>query len=217
MKEGDKSNTGGDQQQSAWGGGGYVDESNQEDTRTVMDILFPNPYKHEKRDDVEEFVWPRNFSEWKFVLTETWEDYKWTWRGFRTSKGLFVEDETEAAESEKKRQDQQKHLQAKAEEVTAQAKANAEFVKDEALSLRQQIRDQTGIHSQEDLRKWAADMMRLASECVNEFMKGYRKGRDDEVEKMLTEYFQEIEKDANKKRKRRTKRRILNRRHPLVS
>jgi len=209
-------NSNNNDQQSAWGGGGYVDESNRADTRTVQDILWPNPFKDEEPENGK-LIWPKSPSVWITIFTETWKDYKWTWSGFMTSKGFLVEDETEAAASQKKRQDQQKQLESKAEEATAQAKANAEFIKEEALNLRQQVRDRTGIHSQEDLRKWAAEMMRLASESVNEFMKGYRKGRDDEVEKMLTEYFQEIEEEANKKRKRRAKRRILNRRHPLVN
>jgi hypothetical protein len=59
-------------------------------------------------------------------------------------------------------------------------------------------------------------MLRLANECVTEFMKGYRLGRDDEVDKMLTQYFQELDEAADalptyqrmKRRGRNPKRRI---------
>ena len=97
-------------------------------------------------------------------------------------------------------------------DVRERAKKNARLVKEEAESLRTQVRDATGIHSKEDLRKWVGEMMQLFSDCVKEFMAGYRKGRDDEVEKMLTEYFQELEKSANtspRKTRKRKRREIL--------
>jgi hypothetical protein len=96
--------------------------------------------------------------------------------------------------------------------VRERAKKNARLVKEEVESLRTQVRDATGIHSKEDVRKWVGEMMQLFSDCVKEFMAGYRKGRDDEVEKMLTEYFQELEKSAStspRKRRKRKRREIL--------
>lgn len=199
---------------------GDLDEKEEEDTRTVLDILWPNPYRMrgEKEPGTE---WPRDYEEWKIVLREGWALYMWTWRGFMSSRGFIVVDpldkvEAEKVESEKEIQDTMLRIGATKEEVMAQAKANAEFLKDEALSLKEQVQEHTGIHTKEDLRRWAAEMMRLASECVSEFMKGYRKGRDDEVERMLTQYFEELRKEIQKPPRRRAKRRILNRRHPLV-
>jgi hypothetical protein len=56
-------------------------------------------------------------------------------------------------------------------------------------------------------------MMKLATDCLREFMAGYRQGRDQEVEKMMNEYFQEEdEKEATdeqqsiRKRRRKPKR-----------
>ena len=37
-----------------------------------------------------------------------------------------------------------------------------------------------------------SESMRLATDCLKEFMAGYRKGRDEEVDKMLHKYFQEL-------------------------
>jgi len=200
----------------------FVDEfyfDDKEDTRTVRDILWPNPFKDEPLPPGwEKTKWPTTYKDWKFVLTKTWDDYWWTWRGVWASKGIFVEDPLDKVDSSLEETTKGKgEFETKTEEIAAQAKANAKLIKEEALSLRQQVRERTGIHNQEDLRKLAAEMMRLASECVAEFMKGYRKGRDDEVEKMLTRYFEELEKEANKPRKRRKKRRVLNRRHPLAT
>lgn len=39
-------------------------------------------------------------------------------------------------------------------------------------------------------------MMQTGTECIREFMAGYRQGRDQEVDKMLNEYFKEY--DDNK-------------------
>jgi len=191
------------------------DDDDVEDTRTVKDILWPNPWKDEP--PLEEPVkWPNTYEGWRILLSRAWSDYKYTWRGFTTSKGLFVEDPEDVAQAQKEREKAVGEMRDRAVELQENAKRNAEFLKDEAFNLRQEVQERTGIHNKEDLRKWAAEMMRLASDCVNQFMQGYRKGRDDEVEKMLTQYFEELEKEANQPRKRRKKRRVLNRRHPLA-
>jgi phage anti-repressor protein len=187
----------------------------QEDTRTVRDILWPSPYRlrGEKEPGLD---LPKTYEEWKIILPEAWALYKWTWRGFMSSRGFIVVDPLDKVESEKEVQETMVKIAATKDEAMAQAKANAEFLKEEALSLKQQVQERTGIHTKEDLRRFAAEMMRLASECVSEFMKGYRKGRDDEVERMLTQYFEELEKEIKKPPRRRAKRRILNRMHPLI-
>jgi len=45
--------------------------------------------------------------------------------------------------------------------------------------------------SKDDLQRMASDSMKLATECLKEFMSGYRQGRDQEIDKMLNEYFQD--------------------------
>lgn len=167
-------------------------------------------------------VWPQTYQDWKESVLYGWDLYKWTWRGFRTSKGFLVVDEADKYETDKSKQDTTAvQSDATVEEMTAQAKSNAEFLKEEAINLTQKVQDHTGVHNKDDLKMKAAELMRLATDCVNEFMKGYRKGRDDEVERMLTEYFQELEKEMKKEiekpPRRRTKRRVLNRNHPLFT
>lgn len=181
------------------------------DTRTVMDILWPNPFKDE--EPLDKIVWPKSFSAWRQAITLAWRDYRSTWEGFTTSKGFLVEDQEEI---EQQRKDRRESFDSKRDEVLGNVRRNADFLKDEAEEVRTLLRARTGVNSTEDLRKWAADMMRLASDCVNQFMSGYRKGRDDEVEKMLTQYFQELEVDANKPKRRMPKRRVLDRFHPLI-
>lgn len=99
--------------------------------------------------------------------------------------------------------------ESKKDEISANVQRNVDFVKKESTKLRDEVRERTGIHTTEDLRQVAGDMMKLASACLKEFMSGYRKGRDDETEKMLTEYFQELEEKVNKPKRRKPKRRVL--------
>jgi hypothetical protein len=76
------------------------------------------------------------------------------------------------------------------------------------------MKDNTKIYTKEDLKKWAGEQLKLATQCVNEFMAGYRSGRDEEVEKMLNQYFKEEgdEKEADvPKRKRRKPKRLVRR------
>lgn len=190
--------------------GKHLSAEEDEDTRTVQDILLPNPFKNDPPDPRDtEPPWPKTYSGWKSLLSRAWKMYCWTWQGFWTSRGMFVETQEEIKE-------QQDTIDSTKKEIVDRVKQNANIVKEGALSLRTQVRDYTGIHSHEDLRKWAAEMMRVAADCLNEFMAGYRNGRDDEVEKMLTQYFQELQKEVKKPRKRRKKRRILNKWHALV-
>jgi len=132
--------------------------------------------------------------------------YRETWEGFYSSKGFFVEDATNEKNSQ---EEVAKSMEQKREEVTENVRRNAQFIQEESEKIRKEVRERTGINSTEDLKRVAADMMRLASECVKEFMAGYRKGRDDEVEKMLTQYFQGLEEQANKPKRRKPKRRVL--------
>jgi hypothetical protein len=154
--------------------------------------------------------WPTSFGGWRDALAGAWSDYRSTWRGFLTSRGFLVEDPDEKLQREQQLESQRDEA---VRSVKATARRNAEALRSEAESLRAKTREVTGIHSKEDLKRWVGDALRLLSDSVKEFMAGYRKGRDDEVEKMLTEYFQELERSAttesNKPRRRRRKRRVI--------
>jgi hypothetical protein len=177
----------------------------EEDTRSVRDILFPNPFHDTDIPDEYKMHWPTSLAMWKTLLSRTYANYLTTWDGFFTSKGFLVT----SKDDELNMKELQVVAENKQTEVTANVKRNAEFVKEESIKLREQVREQTGIHTTEDLRRFAGEMMKLASECVKEFMTGYRKGRDDETEKMLTQYFQDLDEKINKPRRRKAKRRIL--------
>ena len=180
--------------------------------RTVGDILFPNPYKGIAYKPENSFHWPTSFSMFREALAMTWSEYKSTWKGFLTSRGFLVQDDpNKTGDNSKLSPQPQESGVNRQEQVVKNVKRNVGFLERESVDLQKKVREQTGVNSAEDLKRLAGDMMSLASECVKEFMAGYRKGRDDEVEKMLTEYFKELEEEANKPKtqRRKPKRRVL--------
>lgn len=102
------------------------------------------------------------------------------------------------------------------EQVESNVSANVEFLKKEGEQVVKNVQRNTGIYSREELRAWAESQMKLANECLGEFMAGYRQGRDDEMDKMMNEYFQdddeeeeeEDESSLTKRQRRKPKRRI---------
>lgn len=65
------------------------------------------------------------------------------------------------------------------------------IVRQDAQELLEHAKDTTGIRTQDDLKALASEAMKVATECIREFMAGYRSGRDSEIDKMLHEYFQD--------------------------
>jgi hypothetical protein len=63
---------------------------------------------------------------------------------------------------------------------------NIKHAKENAQEIFEHAKD-----SKDDLQKMASESMKLATVCLKEFMSGYRQGRDQEIDKMLNEYFQD--------------------------
>jgi ElaB/YqjD/DUF883 family membrane-anchored ribosome-binding protein len=81
------------------------------------------------------------------------------------------------------------------------AAKNLRSVRQNAQELLEQAKENTGIRNQEDMKELASEMMTIATECIKEFMAGYRKGRDTEIDKMLHEYFQDNEEEEEEEEK----------------
>ena len=84
-----------------------------------------------------------------------------------------------------------------ANQMAGNLQKNMSTIKEEAPKLLKMGQDATGISSREELRAWVGEQLKLATACLTEFMKGYRSGRDDEVDKMLHEYFKELDEQKN--------------------
>ena len=189
----------------------YEDSDNNEDGedhRTWKTILFPTFHDEEEDKKEKPVNWPKTPVAWAKILKEAWILYKGTWEGF------FTNFET----TKQKKGSDEEDKETSGELLVQNAKRNVLFSKEEGGKLFQEAQAKTGIYTMEDLKQFAREMMTVATKMLTEFMAEYRKGRDEEVEKMLHEYFQEEEdnnesdngKDTNngKRPKRRPKRRV---------
>ncbi len=82
-------------------------------------------------------------------------------------------------------------------EIGDNAATNLQIVRKDAQDLLEKTKQTTGIRTQDDLKALASEAMKIATECIREFMAGYRSGRDSEIDKMLHEYFQDEEKEKH--------------------
>jgi hypothetical protein len=81
------------------------------------------------------------------------------------------------------------------QDVSDNASRNLHIAREEVQRLLKEAKERTGIHTQDDLKAVATQMMQLGTECIREFMAGYRQGRDQEIDKMLNEYFRDESND----------------------
>ena len=70
---------------------------------------------------------------------------------------------------------------------------NATTLAKEGQVLVEEIKETTGIRNSNDVKEAASSMMVLATECISQFIKGYKSGRDEEIDKMLNKYFEGID------------------------
>jgi hypothetical protein len=132
-------------------------------------------------------------------IRRAWKLYKETWED-----GLSGRPSKKKMEQIEKMQHPDEYNASKGEDATAatdrreklkdigdNASRNLRLVRRDAQYLLEQAKERTGIRSQEDVKALASEMMQIATECIKEFMAGYRQGRDQEIDKMLHEYFKD--------------------------
>jgi len=139
------------------------------------------------------------------ILPLAWGVYKSTWEGFFDNHGKYKKDLKKAEEEEDGDDDDEpmfdaKDIKKKQKEVRKNIGRNVNFLKEEGSVALENAKDITGIRNKNDLMKWSMKQLKLANECVAEFMKGYRYGRDQEIDNVMNEYFKDIEfEDDNDK------------------
>lgn len=188
------------------------DGEKQNDEPQGYRVLFPRALPNPKGRETGHIRLPRSIAGWRSVFSNAWRDYCSTWEGF------FGSEQDESKEKETKEEaagsEMKGIIESQKKAVRGNVKRNVAFVKEEGPKFLQFMKDNTKIYTKEDLKKWAGEQLKLATQCVNEFMAGYRSGRDEEVEKMLNQYFKEEsdEKEADvPKRKRRKPKRLVRR------
>ena len=142
-----------------------------------------------------------------------WGDYKQTWEGFFDN----LKEKEEKDKVKSMLDIDVEDVAKKQKDLRTNIKRNVEVLREEGQEILDTAQNLTGIRNKQDLVKWTMVQLKLANECVSEFMTGYRKGRDDEIDKMMNVYFKEYEadevkddkqKDEGNKAGRRRRRRI---------
>jgi hypothetical protein len=107
--------------------------------------------------------------------------------------------------------------------VRRNVRRNSKLLRKGALSLRKQVREQTGIRTQEDVRRVATELMTLVSQSLQEFLGGYREGRNLQVKRMMEDDLrqqqadqrkatvQQVKEETKPRPRRKIKRRVLRR------
>lgn len=174
--------------------------------RVLLPRALPNP---KGRDEEERIRLPRSISGWRSAFSNAWRDYSSTWEGFF---GSEQQDDSKKEESMEKdaKVEMEDMVECQKKVVRGNVERNVAFVKEEGPKFMRFLQDETKIYTTEDLKSWAGEQLKLATKCVQEFMAGYRSGRDGELDKMLNEYFKEEGDgkgdDAHKRNRRKPKR-----------
>ena len=177
-------------------------------------VLFPRYHFDPNDKDAQKIDDSSEEGQSRATLGDYWRALPKAWEVYLSSWGIEPKTKNEMAPAIKE-EDSGPSL---VEETRDNVKENLKFAKKEGQELLDAAKEQTGIHNKEDLKTVASEMLKLATECLKEFMAGYRQGRDKEIDRMLHEYFQEEddkkekqeeEGQSPKKRRRRRKRRIL--------
>mmetsp|Transcript_17063 Transcript_17063/g.32278 ORF Transcript_17063/g.32278 Transcript_17063/m.32278 type:complete len:364 (-) Transcript_17063:1066-2157(-) len=135
------------------------------------------------------------------IIQLAWSNYKSTWEGFFDNLKSEKEDDISTKEEEEVEEQDDKDLinletiQEKQKEIRANLNRNLNVIKKESGTIVEVIKETTGMRNKRDVKMWAMEQLKLANECVAEFMKGYRAGRDEEMDKMMNEYFKDIDLD----------------------
>ena len=174
--------------------GSELYERDDVDRRTWRTILFPPAYDDGSNPDPP-IPWPKSPKAWYHAFGDAWILYKGTWEGFLSNASSKPKKEDAVTITEEQKDG--KNSTATTQKIMDNASRNIEMTQEEGGKLLEEVKSKTGIYTVEDVKRVAKEMMKVATAMLGEFMMQYRKGRDEEVEKMLHEYFQEEEKKDN--------------------
>lgn len=157
----------------------------------------------DNNEEVDEGPKKRVVKNRRELLQLAWADYTSTWEGFFDNAKLKKEEEQKQEDDYLSSIDTEA-MEQKGKDLKANVDRNFEMIKEEGSDIAELVKEKTGVRTQNDAKAWAMEQLKLANECVAEFMKGYREGRDEEIDKMMNEYFKDIDFDNEKDTKRDT-------------
>ena len=157
-----------------------------------------NPIRQMYIDSMTPWKFPRTIDGWRRSWRGAWNTYLWTWEGYlipekeRDEHGNVIGLKKKEEDNITKETAKEKATEA-ATQIAQNVQNNIATIQHEAPKLLTTAQQLTGISTKEELKAWVSEQLKLATECLSMFMKGYREGRDDEVDKMLHEYFKELD------------------------
>lgn len=182
--------------------------SQQNDNWHILKILedkdkpmMTNPIRQAYIESQIKWKYPRTIEGWRICIRRAWNTYLWTWEGtllsekIRDERGNIIGvKKTEDDEEDAKETMREKATDA-ATHIARNVQKNVATMQQEAPKLLTTAQKLTGITTKEELKQWATEQLKLGTECLTMFMKGYRQGRDEEVDKMLHEYFNDLDEE----------------------
>ena len=176
--------------------------------------IWPDPHGYDPEFERQQrFPRPTSVQQLREAWALSMKEYRWSHEGWL----LPVSEETDATGGTKETSlSVSDQVEAQRKQIQSNVAKNVKFLEVEGTEALEQVQKKTGIYTLADLKAWTALQLQLATECVQEFMAGYREGRDDEVEKMMNQYFQGMWEDEEpeasdeepKKKRRKPKRRV---------
>jgi len=159
---------------------------------------------HHQNNHHDDYPWWKiKLSDHKKVWKLTWTEYASTWEGFfdnlKTHKKDSSADNQEEHDDGQKKW--QKNIQVLEEEFSKEAESAGDNFKKNIKTIVNEAKNTTNISSKDELMIFIGKQMKLANLCLTEFTAGYRKGRDEELERVANEYFQDLDRidDVSKK------------------
>lgn len=169
---------------------------------------FGNPIRERYIRSLQKIHYPKTIHGWKTMFKKAWEKYLWTFEGFilkpkkRDEHGnVILEEDVQKNEDEGEEKNNKSLRDTASDAATGIAnnvQKNIATLQQESPHLLQMGQQITGVSTKEELREWVRDQLKLGTACLTEFMAGYRKGRDEEIDKMLHAYFNELDDDKTK-------------------
>ena len=162
-----------------------------------------NPIRQAYIESQIPWKYPRTIEGWRTCWRRAWNTYLWTWEGIlipekiRDEYGNVIGVKEKEVEEDQDGTNSKELVKGKATEAATQIAQNVQknvmTIKKEAPKILSTAQKLTGISTRDELKQWVSEQLKLGTECLSMFMKGYREGRDKEVDNMLHEYFKELD------------------------
>ncbi len=172
------------------------EQIHEEKERTNESINYISPNPHPDPPQYEKVLEGKKRIPLRKAVPLAFKLYKSTWNEFFDN---FEKRDKGDNENNKNKDDQitdQEIISSYQKDVRKNIKENVKVLRTEGGRAFDTTKDITGIRNKDDLIEWSMIQLKLANECVGEFMSGYRKGRDEEIEKMTNTYFQDFGNDS---------------------